>query len=772
MNAKTYRTKVWLVKVFQVGVVFLLLLNLSAPLARAQSDVVPSADIILVVDESNSMWSASDKPDPGTGNPGWRIIMVQMITQLLGVDQLAIQHRVGLVLFGGNVGGVYPLTPVQDTTSLTDLNAWLDQNHQNLQLTNIPAALQSAYDELNANGRNDPNVKKAVVFLSDGHCELHAGMTDDEVDRCNDSSRQIIQSNAQYPVFTIAFTEEAGGGGFYTDFLEEIGITTNAQYYQPAKTRAGLQEVYEDIYRRLLGLQEFKRVTGTGGKPQVIEEPTTIETTSPSEVIIVLQEKLKQIIFTVVKDNKFIEAKVYRPSGQEIKPTDTDVSYKNTEQVESYGLLNPDAGQWKVILKGGGQVTIITVPFKETFVNFQWLKPELSSHPQGKPMLLVLMGQDRENKTIIFESAELSVKLPDGSIQQVPLIQQESSYQALYNDTSQQGDYELLFNGTFNSKLVEYPSKSIKIIGSPWLKLITPTDGFSAAAGQPLQIQGHLMFQTVEVGMDPASYKYQVMADLFKDGAIAKSQELQIASDGQVTGQLVPDIEGAQILQVRLAVTDLQGAVFNDTNDVQVNIGSALPPTKAPEPTQPPRPTEKPPEPTKQPAPTVKPAGPTSPPPAPTPTQPAEPLSAGTIAGIAGGLALLAALGGVGWWFTSKPALSGTLERASGEAILLSGKRPVVFGSDPRSMVYVEGENVSAQHAVLQAVGSRNAPVYELRSHPKAQGATFRVNGQETLMTTLNDGDKIEIGGQTFTFSNPLATPPEQMSSDDSYNPM
>lgn len=740
-----------------VGVMVLLTLS-PVKLASSATEGVPNLDVVLVIDESRSIWGGD------SGN--WRITMAHIIASQLSVDQLTQSHRVGIVLFGEDAVSSGKMYKVQTPSELSGLNSWLDLNHKSMGLTNIPAAMQKAVELLDNNKSADSTayVRQAIIFLSDGNCETYGGMAENarDIQLCNNRSRDIITTRPGLPVFTIAFGTNFGrfsspGSDVYLNFWDELANITGGAYYNPEKTEPALLEVYFDIYRRLMNLPKPSTTTNGPVIPDTRPSINNIDLNQIQEVTIELQGDLEQITFTFLKSQDSIVSRVIRPDGSEVQPTDERVKYQKQDRLEIFGILAPEQGVWKLQLEGAGNITIVTIPIRKADVSISWIAPN-PIHPQMKPLEIAIEGQDRDRRVVIFDSADLSITLPDGRTAAVALEASDGVYRARFDDTAQEGVYLLRFQGMYNGIPVPEDLK-VTVKAIPWIQLTTPTDGFGAPAGQPLAIEGHLMFQNNTSGIDP-SYEYQVTAEMRKGPDKTGETLLSLSGDGKLTGQITPNIDGAQWLVVNLIMTDAQTReIINDVTKVKVNILAPLPATDTPTNTptaEPPTPTNTAVPPTPEPTSTYTPVPPTKAPTAtqpptavPTPTPvppPPEPPSPGAIAGVVGAIALLAGAGGAAFWWFSKPQLSGILDRSVGDPIFLTGRKPMVIG---------EG----TQQAILKAIGNRRTPTFEISAHPSAAGEMFKVNGLETNYATLNDGDKIEIGEETYTFSNPLAQP-------------
>jgi pSer/pThr/pTyr-binding forkhead associated (FHA) protein len=117
-------------------------------------------------------------------------------------------------------------------------------------------------------------------------------------------------------------------------------------------------------------------------------------------------------------------------------------------------------------------------------------------------------------------------------------------------------------------------------------------------------------------------------------------------------------------------------------------------------------------------------------------------------------------------WRRSKPDLVGSVEVA-GVPYALRGKRPVTVGADPKSRISIQGVGVLPRHAELRPMGSPKRPRVVIRSLDPANPVL--VNGMEVPSQTLENGDVVKVGDQTFTYFGPEQfDDPGSLTADDS----
>lgn len=80
------------------------------------------------------------------------------------------------------------------------------------------------------------------------------------------------------------------------------------------------------------------------------------------------------------------------------------------------------------------------------------------------------------------------------------------------------------------------------------------------------------------------------------------------------------------------------------------------------------------------------------------------------------------------------------------EIDLSTGANLVTIGSSPNNFVQITGEGIGTQHAQIDAANLR---ITELC---KPTTAGLKINGEQTAMATLENGDIIGIGDWTIRF--------------------
>jgi len=703
----------------------------------ASQPAIPNLDIVLVVDESGSMRAQSDPPN--NMNQGWRIVMAKLFADLLGVDQSGATHQLSVILLGTKAEIVQHLTSVQQPLQRSKLDEAIDAAHANTFSnpnylnTNIPDALNMAYQELDTNGRKD--AKKVVIFLSDGKCELQDPQ---ENTNCNQNIRKIVQDHSanNYPIYTIAFTQTAQSSDdstIYENLWQEIAFQTGGEYFKPIKADQDLLNVYIQIIRNLFNL------TSENVPPPV---------QSPSRQAFVIPDGQLQVVFTIVKYDKNINVTLIRPDGTSVNTNDPDVKTSTSTQTDSFSIIKPVSGTWYVQLDGQGKVTVIFIPFPNESLRILREMPMGTAFPAGKPMDLRVQVINIDKNPQVVDELNADVTLPDNTVKTLSFTPGENStYVAQQADTTQTGKYSLHFYGRQGEKNVD-DTQEIMAVKAPWIKFLAPDPTQTYPGNQPLTVKTQLMFGTDEVKNPDPNDTISVLAELVDAAMKSVDQvQLKLGTEGVFTRDMDAKGQGTYELIATLGYVLADGEAFQDVSRQTVRLGPAIMPTPTATATIVIVPT---------PAPIFTPSLP--------PKNPKNPI--GLILGILGGIILLGGLGGFGWWRFTKPSLIGSLETADMQVpIPLRGRNPVYIGSDPRCTVNIQGQAILPRHAELRPVGNYRDPHVEIRSLNSSK--LVLINGIEAIFKTLKNGDKLKIEEHEYTFMDP--TELEEFETDDHF---
>ena len=196
---KHYRLR-WSYQV--VGLLSVMLILFTSLPAMAQSpDVRQPLDMMLVIDNSGSMFPRDQIP-PGSGwivtenDPDFlRITGASLFIARLGfAEPNAAEYQVGVISMGEFppqlVSPLRPLPEVRDTLAAA-ISAPIPQSQ-----TQIVAALEAAYSELKESPRRRPGNQPAVVLLTDGAPYPSEGQSNDDIKR-------LVETYPDIPLFVM-----------------------------------------------------------------------------------------------------------------------------------------------------------------------------------------------------------------------------------------------------------------------------------------------------------------------------------------------------------------------------------------------------------------------------------------------------------------------------------------------------------------------------------------------------------------------------------------
>ena len=315
-------------------------------LVRQATAGEPGSDVMLVIDNSNSMF---DKSGIGSDPELRRIEAAQMFISYLGVDSGSNSHRLGVIFFGGEATEVVPLTPLTSDDERSKM-ASLIADPQRMEWTDPAAALTRSREALLSKGQQGQ--KRVVVLLTDGKPEWDQDPTAEERLAVIDDLRQIGDRYAEDDIdlFVVLLANVATDadpeiGTTYVPLWRSITETTGGRFYQ-VRQADDLFTVYHDI---LLTLSAAK-----SAGPVV---DTTLEGSSQEETV-VIEPNLARVTYLVRLSSTNVGVAIHRPNGQRLKPGDPDVRQAGWGTTAVWAVTRPQPGRWQVRMDGQGSVTV------------------------------------------------------------------------------------------------------------------------------------------------------------------------------------------------------------------------------------------------------------------------------------------------------------------------------------------------------------------------------------------------------------------------------
>ena len=557
------------------------------PIAEALPGVT-NLDVVLVIDQSGSMWESNDrqtlKPDGSVKTPSSRILAANMLAEWLANDQSGARHQLSVVMFGYDAKVVFPLQEIQSAEAQAAYKQALLSGNQPMGGTNILEALKLAKAELDK-GRNGPNDKKALIFLSDGVCEPLNNTSDAQREQCEQDIRKLVQQEfgpaKSEPIFTIALTSQAfkqdPNNHIFKNLWQEISVTTGGDYYEPAQAGSALLDSFVKILQSMFGLP-------IQSPPPPVDAPAVVTVTLPNNLL--------QVGFTLIKYGEGISMTLTRPDGSVVNPADPSVRHSMSEWTESYNISAPPGGQWVANVTGSGKVVLLTIPFAQKRFTVERTSPA-DAHPQGKPMEIEARVHSTDMASQTLQAMQVDVQSPGGTTATLPMAANGAAYTATVLNTEELGTYVLNFNGTAQDETFN-TQQSVRVVTAPWLRMLEPQPGAVYSATTPIPVRVQVMLDTKVFDAQSMSDQLEAVVRLVNaDGQVSDMQFLHPAGGGIYTGTVTATSTGLHIARAQLTYNATNGERFEDTAQAALDIMGVAPmvaqliPTQTPAPPTP-----------------------------------------------------------------------------------------------------------------------------------------------------------------------------------------
>ncbi|MDH4136834.1 MAG: VWA domain-containing protein, partial [Anaerolineae bacterium] len=593
---------------------------------------LPSLDVLILVDESETMWNHTD-------TAGRRVQAVNLfIDQLSASTQPGVRHRVGIIAFGTEPR-VIPWTFLDSKDDAERIKREYQIVHDSIgrfDYTDIYKALAKALEIMKA--EHEPDRKPALMLISDGQPTRPSPPVDEEqgwdvvyaylleTQRLVDEFKAVSYSgdlctaDSGTPLYTLAVGTDVllQTGRSTPEFVElykrfwQVSADSTKGYYERVTPLDEIGSAVTEVFARLLcGVVYSKRLE--------IEEFQEFEYT--------VEEKYFQIFFTISgKDNPAIKAKVFRPGQEEpIQPRDEGVEWREDVDFEVWSVKRsePWAGTWRVVLEGKGNAYFSYVLFSSFSIEVQ--QPSRGAAlPTGKPIEIKaqVIRKGEQPAAVTVRDFKVSITKPDGTEEQLSLEERDRVYVGRFDDTDQEGEYGLTFNATLRDGTKVYEFVKVEIFPSPRLECLKPVEGSAYESDEPIPLEAK-----VHLAGGASPLDVELKAALLKSGEVAEETGLNCAGTGEsnvlaCSGQFQPGHDpGAYVVNVTLGAVLPPGIPVHDHSTVAITIVSPSP-TATPAPT----PTPVPPTPTATETPTAVP----TPWPTATPTDTPTPLPTAT----------------------------------------------------------------------------------------------------------------------------------------------
>jgi hypothetical protein len=570
----------------------------------ARQALLPGLDVLILVDESETMWNHTD-------TAGRRVQAVNLfIDQLSASTQPRVRHRVGIIAFGTEPR-VIPWTFLDSKDDAERIKREYQIVHDSIgrfDYTDIHKALAKALEIMKA--EHDPGRKPALMLISDGQPTRPFPPVNEEqgwdvvyaylleTQRLMDEFKAVSYSgdlcpaDGGTPLYTLAVGTDVllQTGRSTPEFVElykrfwQVSADSTKGYYETVTPLDEIGSAVTEVFARLLcGVVHSKRLE--------IEEFREFEYT--------VEEEYLQIFFTISgKDNPTIKARVFRPGLEEpIQLGDESVEWRKDVDYEVWSVerSEPWAGTWRVVLEGEGNVYFSYVLFSSFSIEVQ--QPSHGAAlPTGKPIEIKaqVIRKGEQPAAVTVRDFKVSITKPDGTEEQLSLEEQDGVYVGRFDDTDQEGEYGLTFNATLQDGTKVYEFVKVDILPSPWLECLKPVEGSAYESDEPIPLEAE-----VHLARGASPVDIELKAALLKSGEVAEETDLDCAATGEsnvlaCSGQFQPGYDpGAYAVNMILDAILPPGIPVHDHSTVAITIVSPSA-TATPTPTQtpvPPTPT-------------------------------------------------------------------------------------------------------------------------------------------------------------------------------------
>ena len=331
------------------------LINVNLPNALSQSNS-NNIDLVLIIDQSNSMFTESDMK-------GLRFEAAKIAIDMLSMDKPDTKSQVGLVIFGdpGKAEEVFPLTSISDPTKVNAMKDKIDKiEHKDLWNTDIKNGLDVAYQTMENN--HIATNKPVFVIITDGQPYLGKKWAEEGKEK---PYLQDIMDNTipkfkskKWPIFTLALGMDAiksdSEKKFYKNFWNDLSTYTNGLYFEATKE--------ENLVSEFLQILSLLTNKNTDVSTINVQNETTKEwKINPNFV--------QSLSFVFLKNSPNSTMTIIRPNGEEVSKSSKGAYYSQNGKSIVYKIpvLPSDvdsgsaAGTWKAIIKGNSTVTIALV---------------------------------------------------------------------------------------------------------------------------------------------------------------------------------------------------------------------------------------------------------------------------------------------------------------------------------------------------------------------------------------------------------------------------
>jgi hypothetical protein len=479
--------------------------------AQGESDgqhrEVPSLDVIMLVDESETMWNHTD-------TEGVRVNTVNFFIDMLSSERSGSAHRLGIVAFGTEPY-VIPYTLLDSQTAAEELKEQYAAAHESIEShkdkehTDINKALRAALEMIEqSSGRGEFAGKSAIILVSDGqptNPQVSEKKGRDTVMAYLDETRSLLGQLRDYPYVDSICPTPKGAPlymvGIGVDKLEESSspefIALYREFWQGVSARAGGYYKEAEKVQEMQGISTyvFSELLCTPAEPALVVH-------SPQILEYQVYNSYFQIFFTVsAKENPELEAKVYRPQedgtaeGAVLSKDEEGVSWQsNSIDYEVWGVryTEPWTGTWRVVLEGEGRAEFSYVFFPNMTINLD--EPSGGFLPADKPFTIraKIIDENGHIVDIPLKDFQAEIEGEGGFRKQLPLEKDAGTFVAQLEALEQTGEYSLTLHALLPDGTPLYEHKWVTLISAPWVEVMEPAWSSSYMRAEPIPLQARV----------------------------------------------------------------------------------------------------------------------------------------------------------------------------------------------------------------------------------------------------------------------------------------
>jgi len=561
---------------------------------------VPGLDVIMLVDESETMWNHTD-------TEGVRVNTVNFFVDMLSSERSGSVHRLGMVAFGTGPH-VIPFTSLDNPMAVEELKEQYAAVHRNIgfhkdqEYTDINKALRAALAMVEQGC--DSHRKLAFILISDGQpttLQVDEKKGRDTVMAYLDETRSLIEQLRQCQYVDSACPSADGAPlymvGIGVDRLNETSspefMAIYREFWQGVSSRAG------GYYKEARQVQEMQGIS-TYVFSELLCTPATpaLAVRSPQVLAYQVYDNYYQIMFTIsAKQNPEVETTIYRPredgtvGGIALGKDEEGVSWQsNGIDYEVWGVTytKPWTGTWQVVLEGEGRAEFSYVAFPN--VKIELYEPGGGFLPADQPFA-IRAGIVDENGQVVdvpLKDFQAEIEGEGGFRTQLSLEKDGDTYVARLEALEQTGEYSLTLNAVLPDGTPLYEHKWVTLISAPWAEVTKPAQDASYEPLEPIPLQAN-----VHLAGATSFEDLKLIATLLKGDEPIQTVEMNRGNTFSQAGENVVAYSGAfrsveasgkYAIQAEMMAILPGGRVFyHEITPIPLSV--VVPPTPVPSPT-------------------------------------------------------------------------------------------------------------------------------------------------------------------------------------------